>query len=400
MPLSPQEQLKIFKQGTIDLISEDELLIKLKEKKSLRIKYGADPSAPDLHLGHTVPLRKLRQLQELGHKVVFVVGDFTARVGDPSGQSETRRTLNKDEVSKNAKTYEDQVFRILDKSKTEVRYNSEWLGKFKIEDFLTLTSKYTVARILERDDFAKRFSEKRPIAVLEFLYPLLQGYDSVEIKSDVEVGGTDQKFNFLVGRELQRDWKQSPQIVLTLPLIEGMDGKDKMSKSLGNHIALKDTPEDMFGKVMSIPDHLTIKYFRYLTNLDEASVNQKDISLKSGSLHPRDAKAELAREIVRLYHGDKAAKASEENFNKVFREKELPDQLEEIKIAVSGEIKVIDLLQMAGLTASKSEARRLIEQGGVKINQEKVASAESKISLKVPVIVQCGKRKFARVMMK
>ncbi len=400
MPLSPQEQLTVFKQGTVDLISDAELLAKLKEKKSLRIKYGADPSAPDLHLGHTVPLRKLRQLQDLGHKVVFVVGDFTARVGDPSGQTATRRTLNKDEVSKNAKTYEAQVFRILDKSKTEVRHNSEWLGKFKIEDFLTLTSKYTVARILERDDFAKRFSEKRPIAILEFLYPLLQGYDSVEIKSDVEVGGTDQKFNFLVGRELQRDWKQSPQIVLTLPLIEGTDGKDKMSKSLGNHIALKDTPEDMFGKVMSIPDHLTIKYFRYLTNLDEASVNQKDASLKAGSLHPRDAKAELAREIVRLYHGDKMAKASEENFNKVFREKELPDQLEEIRIAVTGEVKVIDLLQMAGLTASKSEARRLIEQGGVKINQEKVENVESKISLQVPVIVQCGKRKFARVMMK
>ena len=400
MPLSPQEQLTVFKQGTIDLISDDELLAKLKEKKSLRIKYGADPSAPDLHLGHTVPLRKLRQLQDLGHKVVFVVGDFTARVGDPSGQSETRRTLNRDEVSKNAKTYEAQVFRILDKSKTEVRHNSEWLGKFKIEDFLTLTSKYTVARILERDDFAKRFSEKKPIAILEFLYPLLQGYDSVEIKSDVEVGGTDQKFNFLVGRELQRDWKQSPQIVLTLPLIEGTDGKDKMSKSLGNHIALKDTPENMFGKVMSIPDHLTIKYFRYLTNLDEASVNQKEASLKAGSLHPRDAKAELAREIVRLYHGDKAAKASEENFNKVFREKELPVQMEEIRIAVTGEIKVIDLLQMAGLTASKSEARRLIEQGGVKINQEKVENVESKISLQAPVIVQCGKRKFARIMMK
>lgn len=400
MPLSPQEQLTVFKQGAIDLISDDELLAKLKEKKSLRIKYGADPSAPDLHLGHTVPLRKLRQLQDLSHKVVFVVGDFTARVGDPSGQTETRRTLNQDEVSKNAKTYEEQVFRILDRKKTEVRYNSEWLGKFKIENFLTLTSKYTVARILERDDFAKRFAEKRPITILEFLYPLLQGYDSVEIKSDVEVGGTDQKFNFLVGRELQRDWKQSPQIVLTLPLIEGMDGKDKMSKSLGNHIALKDTPEDMFGKIMSVPDHLTIKYFRYLTNLSQDEVNQKEASLKGGTLHPRDAKAELAQEIVRLYHGDKAAKASEENFNKVFREKELPDEIKEIKIAADGEIKVIDLLQMAGLTASKSEARRLIEQGGVKINQEKVASVESKISLKMPVIVQCGKRKFARVMMK
>ncbi len=399
MPLSPQEQLKVFKQGAIDLISEDELLAKLKDKKSLRIKYGADPSAPDLHLGHTVPLRKLRQLQDLGHQVVFLVGDFTARVGDPSGQSETRRTLSQDEVAKNAKTYEEQVFRILDRKKTEVRYNSEWLGKFKIEDFLTLTSKYTVARILERDDFAKRFSDKRPITILEFLYPLLQGYDSVEIKSDVEVGGTDQKFNLLVGRELQRDWKQSPQIVLTLPLIEGMDGKDKMSKSLGNHIALQDKPEDMFGKVMSVPDPLIIKYFRYLTNVDSAKIDQLEASLKKGT-NPRDTKAELGRELVTLYHGPEAAKKAEEHFNKVFREKEMPDEIEDIKIAAGHELKVIDLLQMAGLTASKSEARRLIEQGGVKINQEKISDIESKISLKDPVIVQCGKRKFARVMTK
>lgn len=404
MPPSPQDQLKIFKQGTIDLISEEELLTKLKEKKSLRIKYGADPSAPDLHLGHTVPLRKLRQLQDLGHQVVFVVGDFTARVGDPSGQSETRCTLSQDEVAKNAKTYEEQVFRILDRSKIEVRYNSEWLGKFRIEDLLTLMSKYTVARILERDDFSKRFSEKRPITMLEFLYPLLQGYDSVQIKSDVELGGTDQKFNLLVGRELQRDWKQSPQIAMTLPLIEGTDGKDKMSKSLGNHIALKDKPEDMFGKVMSIPDHLTVKYFRYLTNVGEEKTNQKEASLKSGSLHPRDAKAELACEIVTLYYGADQAKKSEENFNKLFRQKELPDQIEEVAFSKSqlqnGGIDIVSLLKESGLAASKSEARRLVEQGGVKVDQKRVGDAEAIISLKAPVVIQCGKRKFARIVLK
>ncbi len=404
MPFSPQDQLKIFKQGTIDLISEAELLAKLKEKKFLRIKYGADPSAPDLHLGHTVPLRKLKQLQDLGHQVVFIIGDFTARVGDPSGQTETRRTLSGEEVSKNAKTYEAQVFKILDRSKTEVRYNSEWLGKFKVEDFLILTSKYTVARILERDDFAKRFSEKRPITVLEFLYPLLQGYDSVAIKSDVEVGGTDQKFNLLVGRELQRDWKQSPQIVLTLPLIEGTDGKGKMSKSIGNHIALQDKPEEIYGKVMSIPDPLIVKYFRYLTGLSEEKVNQTEALLKKGSLNPRDAKAELAREIVQLYHGAEAAKMSEQNFNKLFREKELPDQIEEVIFSQSrlqnGGMDIVTLLKEAGLTASKSEARRLIEQGGVQVDQKRVGDAGAVISLKKPVVIQCGKRKFARVIIK
>ncbi len=401
MSLSPEDQVKIFKQGTIDLISEEELLTKLKEKKILRIKYGADPSAPDLHLGHTVPLRKLRQLQDLGHQVVFVVGDFTARVGDPSGQSETRRTLSRDEVSKNAKTYEEQVFRILDRKKTEVRYNSEWLGKFKVEDFLNLASKYTVARILERDDFAKRFAEKRPITILEFLYPLLQGYDSVEIKSDVELGGTDQKFNLLVGRELQRDWKQSPQIVMTLPLIEGMDGKDKMSKSLGNHIALQDKPEDIYGKVMSIPDPLTIKYFRYLTNLGEEKVNQIETSLKSGSLHPRDAKAELAREIVQLYHGKDASQKAEAHFNTLFRDKGIPDEIQKFYVSQK-QIDVVTLLATTGMTGSKSEARRLIEQGGVKIGSQLVKSESAIITLSATdsTLVQCGKRKFLNVYFK
>lgn len=401
MPTSPIDQLEIFKQGTVDLISEEELLNKLKEKRPLRVKYGADPSTADLHLGHTVPLRKLKQLQDLGHLVVFIVGDFTARVGDPSGQSETRRTLTSDEVKRNAKTYEKQVFRILDPKKTEVHHNSEWLEKFQIDDFLHLTSTYTVARILERDDFAKRYRERRPITVLEFLYPLLQGYDSVQVKSDVEIGGTDQKFNLLVGRELQRNWKQSPQVVLTLPLIEGTDGKDKMSKSLSNHIAISDSPEEMFGKLMSIPDVLTVRYYRYLTNLSEKAVDDIEKSLRAGTLHPRDAKARLAREIVRLFHSAKESEASERAFDRLFRSKELPEKIDEVTLAAkhltNGTIDAIHLLKEAGLASSKSEARRLIEQGGVKINEARISDVDQRISLEKPVVIQCGKRKFKRV---
>lgn len=394
------DQLKIFKEGVVDLISEEDLIQKLKSKPSLRIKYGADPSAPDLHLGHTVPLRKLAQLQELGHKIVFVVGDFTARIGDPSQQSETRKTLTKDEVLKNAKTYQDQVFRILNRGKTEVRYNSEWLDKFKPDDFLHLVSKYTVARLLERDDFQKRFKEGRPIAVLEFLYPLLQGYDSVALKSDVELGGTDQKFNLLVGRDLQRDWGQTPQVVITLPIIEGTDGKVKMSKSLGNHIALEDSPREMFGKIMSIPDTLTVRYFRYLTELGAKEASEIESELASGVLHPREAKASLAREIVSAYHGSAEAEKASEEFDRVFRAKELPEQMETILLS-KNDWDIVSLLNEAKLVASKGEARRLIQQGGVKINGAKVQDEKHQVSLSQnPVTVQCGKRKFARIRIK
>lgn len=391
------DQLKIFKEGTVDLISEEDLIQKLKTKKSLRIKYGADPSAPDLHLGHTVPLRKLARLQELGHKVVFVVGDFTARIGDPSHQSETRKTLSEAEVRQNAKTYQEQVFRILARDKTEVRYNSEWLGKFKPDDFLRLTSKYTVARLLERDDFAKRFKEGRPIAVLEFLYPLLQGYDSVALESDVEVGGTDQKFNLLVGRELQRDWNQSPQVVLTLPIIEGTDGKVKMSKSVGNHIALEDSPREMFGKIMSIPDTLTVRYFQYLTDFGLKEAQKIETELSSGALHPREAKAHLAREIVSAYHGPAQAEKASEEFDRMFRAKELPDEIETITLPES-DLDILSLLNEAKLTPSKNEARRLVQQGGVKIDGVKIADEKHRVSLsKTPIVVQCGKRKFIRI---
>ncbi|OGW80823.1 MAG: tyrosine--tRNA ligase [Omnitrophica bacterium RIFCSPLOWO2_12_FULL_44_17] len=398
------DQFKIFSEGVIDLITSEDLQRKLKENRPLRIKYGADPSAPDLHLGHTVPLRKLRQLQELGHKIVFLIGDFTARIGDPSFKSATRMPLSPEQVKQNAKTYEEQVFRILDRSQTEVRYNSEWLDQLKPDDFLKLASKYTVARILERDDFSKRYKSGQPITILEFLYPLLQGYDSVVLKADLELGGTDQKFNLLVGRELQRDWGQEAQVVMTLPLIEGLDGKDKMSKSLGNHIAIQDSPDEMFGKLMSIPDELMPKYYRYTTGGTVEAVEKFEKDLKSGSLHPRDAKVKLAKAVTGFFHCDKEADQAEENFSRLFRDKELPEGIEEVSISTEaaphGEIDLVMLLNDLKLTSSKGEARRLIQQGGVKIDQKKVSDVNAKISLKSPVVIQCGKRKFVRVKIK
>lgn len=401
MAQSPKEQLKIFREGSVDLISEADLLEKLNENRPLRIKYGADPSAPDLHLGHTVPLRKLKQLQDLGHQIVFLIGDFTARIGDPSGKSETRKPLSPEEVKSNAQTYQKQVFRILDSNKTEVHYNSEWLDRFSPGDFLTLASRYTVARLLERDDFSKRYRTGEPIAVVEFLYPLLQGYDSVALKSDVEIGGTDQKFNLLVGRELQRDWNQKPQVVLTLPIIEGTDGKDKMSKSLGNHIAINDSPENMFGKLMSIPDELMVRYFLYLTPNEFKEVEKLEKGLKDGSIHPRQLKARLGREIVALYYSQSEAEEAERKFNELFRDKKLPEDIEEILIdgnlSNNQSIDIVTLLQNANLTSSKSEARRLVQQGGVKVNEVRITEIDAKISLAEPVIVQCGKRKFAKI---
>ncbi len=388
-------QLLQFKSGTVDLISESELLLKLKSKSKLRIKYGADPSAPDLHLGHTVPLRKLKLLQDLGHQVVFIIGDFTARVGDPSLQFETRKRLSSEEVKQNAQTYEEQVFRILSRRQTEVRYNSEWFDRFKPDDFLNLASKYTVARLLERDDFEKRFKEKRPITVLEFLYPLLQGYDSVEVKSDVELGGTDQKFNLLVGRELQRDWGHEPQVVMTLPIISGMDGKNKMSKSLGNHIALQDSPKDMFGKVMSLPDSLMNDYFQYVSGMPKETY--EPLLKKLFETNPRELKAQLAENIVALYCGEQTAKSARDEFDRVFRDKELPDQIETISLSQKT-LDLTSLLKESGLTSSKSEARRLIEQGGVRIDQTKVIDPNFMVELsEKPILVQCGKRKYLRV---
>lgn len=393
-----EEQLQIIGDGLVDLISREELSKKIEysrsKNKPLRVKYGADPSAPDLHLGHTVPLRKLRQFQELGHLVVFIIGDFTARIGDPSHKSETRPMLSEEQIKENALTYQEQVFKILDKTKTEVRYNSEWLAKMNAGDFLTLTSKYTVARLLERDDFKKRYESGKPIALVEFMYPMLQGWDSVMIKSDIEIGGTDQTFNLLVGRELQNREGQSQQIVMTLPIIEGTDGTQKMSKSLGNHIGVKDSPKEMFGKIMSIPDNLIEKYYRYLSALPKPDVEAVAVELKSG-VNPRDIKARLGERMVELFHSVEAGRQAHIEFNEIFKNKGLPDEIAEFEVAAGMDL--ISLLVHCALAPSKSEAKRALEAGAVKIDQQKVSDAKLVLDLSRPVILQNGKRKFARV---
>ena len=394
---APEAQLKILTQGCVDLVSLEELKSQVnasfQKKKPLRIKYGADPSSPDLHLGHTVPLRKLRQFQDCGHLVVFIIGDFTARIGDPSHRSETRPMLSEEQIKENAKTYQEQVFKILDKSKTEVRYNSEWLAKMSPADFLHLTSQYTVARLLERDDFSKRYKANQPIALIEFLYPLLQGYDSVAIDSDLELGGTDQKFNLLVGRELQKIWGKKPQMIMTLPIIEGTDGIRKMSKSFGNSIAVNDSPKEMFGKLMSIPDKLAPVYAQYASGMNEQDLA---VFLEKFKSDPREGKADLAEKIAAFFRGAEEAKHAREEFDRMFKDKGLPDEIETIKLAQKN-IDIVSLLKDAGLAPSKSEAKRLIEQGGVRLNQEKVSDIALSVSLAKPVLVQCGKRKFARI---
>jgi len=395
--MSSGQPLNNLFEGFVDIITAEEVKIRFGEGKALRIKYGADPSAPDLHLGHTVPLRKLRQFQDAGHRVVFIIGDFTAMIGDPTHRSETRKMLTKEEVAENALSYQEQVFKILDPAKTEVRYNSEWLSKLTPHEFLHLTAQYTVARLLERDDFQKRYRSNQPIAVVEFLYPLMQGYDSVIVKADMEVGGTDQKFNLLVGRELQKVWGQKPQIVATLPIIEGMDGAQKMSKSLGNHIALKDPPSEMFGKIMSIPDALLERYYEYLTAFTREEIAQVKAGLKDGSLHPRNVKADLGAHLVAFYHGPAAAEKARAEFDEVFKNKGLPADIPTVEIAAES-LDMVSLLHQAGLVASKGEGRRLLEQGGVRLNQEKVQDATQMVKLSgEPVLIQCGKRKFAKV---
>lgn len=393
-----KEQFDVLSEGLVDLISPNEfracLEESIKNKKPLRVKYGADPSSPDLHLGHTVPLRKLKQFQDFGHGVVFIIGDFTARIGDPTQRSETRPMLTPEQVRQNALTYQEQVFKILDKNKTEVRYNADWLEKMTPQEFLHLTAQYTVARLLERDDFQKRYRAQQPIALIEFLYPLLQGYDSVMIKSDIELGGTDQKFNLLVGRELQKIWGQKPQLVMTLPLIEGTDGTQKMSKSYGNHIAIQDSPKEMFGKVMSVPDKLVENYYRYASGLDKKDYESvlKDLFKKD----PREAKARLGERIVFLYHGETAAKNAREEFDRVFRDKGLPEDIPVCHLSVPV-CEIVQILEETKMVSSKSEARRLISQGGVRVDSQKVEDPKAKIDLQKEVLIQCGKRKFAKV---
>lgn len=379
--------LDFIKRGTVEIISEPELVKKLESTKKLRIKFGADPTAADIHLGHTVPLEKLRQFQELGHEVIFIIGDFTARIGDPSGRSVLRTAMTADEIQKNAKTYTDQVFKILDKTKTTVVFNSEWLDKLGVAGILDLASRYTVARMLERDDFEKRYKENAPISIIEFLYPLIQGYDSVHLKADVEIGGTDQKFNLLVGRELQRDFGQEPQVVITMPLLEGTDGVKKMSKSYGNYIGVNEQPNEMFGKIMSISDELMLRYYELLTDVAIPAVK---------AMHPKEAKEQLAMRIITRFFSQHDAQQACDAFAKVFRDKEVPDDMPAITLP-QGPIWIQDLLMQTRLVPSKAEARRMIAQGAVKLNKEKISDEKHTVMLNDTLIVQVGKRGFCKV---
>jgi len=391
--------LEIIKEGTVDIISEEDVINKLIESKKsgkpLRVKLGCDPSAPDLHLGHTIPLLKLRQFQDLGHQVVFIIGDYTAMIGDPSGKSQTRKALSKEEVQKNAETYKKQVTKILDMSKAEVRYNGEWLSKLTFEDTLKLASKYTVARMLERDDFDKRFKNNIPISVHEFLYPLMQGYDSVAVEADIEIGGTDQTFNLLVGRDLQREYGQQPQIIMTFPLLEGTDGVQKMSKSLGNYIGISDPPKDMFGKVMSISDDLMLRYFKLLDIVTKDEFQEIKTGIENGTLHPRDTKARLGRLIVSKYHGEEAGAEAEAEFNRQFRDKKVPDEIPQVTIKVEGDsIGLLKVMSLASICKSNSEARRMVVQKAVEIDGNKVDDDKLEVSTQKEYLIHVGRRYF------
>ena len=387
---SIEEQLAIIKRGSVELIPEEELVKKLQKGKPLIIKWGADPSAPDIHLGHTVILHKLRQLQDLGHEVYFLVGDFTARIGDPTGKSETRKPLSVEEVEKNARTYQEQVFKVLDKKRTKVVFNSHWLSKLKLEEVIGLAAKYTVARMLERDDFMNRFEKERPISIHEFLYPLIQGYDSVEIKADIEVGGTDQKFNMLVGRELQREFKQEPQVIITLPLLEGTDGIQKMSKSLGNYIGITEPPSEIYGKTMSISDELMLRYYGLLTDFDINEIKK---------MHPKEAKKKLAHTFVVRFYNQAEADRAEAEFDAVFKEGRNPQDIELKEVAFK-EASAVDVLVATGLAMSKADARRVIGQGGFKVDGNTFLEQDAMIDVTRERLLQKGKRNFLRVIKK
>ena len=395
-------QIEIIKRGAVDILLERELEEKLeksiKTSVPLKIKAGFDPTAPDLHLGHTVLLHKMRQFQQLGHEIYFLIGDFTGMIGDPTGKSETRKPLTRDDVMKNAETYKEQVFKILDPDKTSVVFNSEWLTKLNASDMIGLASRYTVARMLEREDFSNRFSNQLPISIHEFLYPLIQGYDSVALKADVELGGTDQKFNLLVGRGLQREWRQSPQTVITMPLLEGLDGVNKMSKSLGNYIGINEPPGEIFGKVMSISDELMLRYYELLSDMSLIEFEKLKAGIKDGSLHPMEAKKRLGREMVARYHGSEIASQAEENFVKRFRDNQTPDEMPEVILAAEGEkVLLCKVLAQAELVKSNSEGRRAIQQGGVKISGERVGDENLEIACSGEYTIQVGKRRFARI---
>jgi tyrosyl-tRNA synthetase len=400
---SVDEQLAYLKKGTAEIIREEELKAKLakslKTGKPLRAKLGVDPTAPDIHLGHTVVIRKLKHFQDLGHTAVFLIGDFTALVGDPTGQSETRPPLSREQVAANAKTYLEQVFKILDRDKTEVRYNSEWLDKLTSYDIVRLCAKYRVARMLEREDFHKRLTEQQPISMHELLYPLIVAYDSVVLEADVELGATEQKFNLLMGREIQREYGQESQVCMTMPILVGLDGQRKMSKSLGNYVGITEAPSEIFGKMMSIPDDLMWSYYELVTDRTPGEIAALKQEVAGGTLHPMDAKMRLAQEVIAGFHGGDAARKAADNFQRIFRDRQAPEEAPVKKIPVNGTAKLTALLVELQLVASKNEAIRLIEQGGVEIDGTRVDDARRDMDLSKPAefLLRAGKKKFLRV---
>jgi len=398
-----KEELELLKKGVEEMVSDEELLKKLersrKEGRPLKVKAGFDPTAPDLHLGHTVLIQKLKQFQDLGHQVVFLIGDFTGMIGDPTGRAEARKALSHQEVEENARTYQEQVFKILDPDKTIVAFNSEWLSPLGAEGMIRLAAKYTVARMLERDDFKKRFKEGVPIYIHEFLYPLLQGYDSVALEADVELGGTDQRFNLLVARDIQREYGQEPEVIMMLPILEGLDGLQKMSKSLGNYVGITEPPQEMFGKLMSISDELMWRYYELLSDLSPAEISVKREMVAKGELHPKRAKMDLAREIVARFHGEEAAQKAEEEFERVFKERQLPSEMPEFTIVSEKEaVWLPRILTAVRFARSTSEAIRAIHQGGVRWDGDRITDKDTEIPCDDREhVLKYGKKRFARI---
>ena len=392
-----KENLNLIKRGIDELISEEELLAKLKSKKQLVVKAGFDPTAPDLHLGHTVLINKLRHFQQLGHQIIFLIGDFTGMIGDPSGKNKTRPALDEAEIKENANSYEKQVFKILDPKLTHVRFNSEWSNKLGAEGIIKLASQYNLARMLERDDFSKRYKSNQTIALHEFLYPLIQANDSIALKADIELGGTDQKFNLLVGRELQRAFGQEPQVVITVPILEGLDGKNKMSKSLDNYVGIDEAPNEMFGKIMSISDELMWRWFDLLSFKTTDEIKELKADQTNGR-NPRDIKIELAKELISRFHDEESADLAETNFINQFQKKNIPDDLEEVSLVLSeNSIPLVNLLKDVEMTSSTSEAIRMIKQGAVRIDEKKITDTKYKISSGTSAVYQVGKRKFKKI---
>lgn len=402
--LSPKEQLDVIKRGAVEIIVEEDLLKKFERSiangKPLRVKAGFDPTAPDIHLGHTVLLNKMLQFQELGHEVIFLIGDFTGMIGDPTGKSETRKHLTKEEVADNAKTYQAQIFKILDQAKTKIVFNSDWMSKMSAGDMIQLAAKHTVARMLEREDFKKRYQSELPISIHEFLYPLIQGYDSVVLKADVELGGTDQKFNLLVGRELQKEYGQEPQCIVMMPLLEGLDGVNKMSKSLGNYIGINEPAREIFGKVMSVSDVLMLRYYELLSSVSLDDLQKIKDDIKSGALHPMEAKKRLAAEMADRFCGSDEGAKARDDFEKVFSKKNTPDDIAVVEVAWEGEkMKLAKIIALAGAAKSNSEARRLIQQGAVEVDQKPIGDIDAELAAR-EYVIRVGKKRFVKVLPK